>query len=150
MRIVLQRVKNAQVKVEGKTVGQIERGFLLLVGIEATDNSEDVEWLSRKIISLRIFNDSEGKMNLDLASVNGQILAISQFTLHAKYKKGSRPSFIRAAHPYHAISTFCAFVKQLEVDGGQPVETGEFGADMQVELLNDGPVTLILDSKNKE
>lgn len=150
MRVILQRVSEAKVEVENQVVGSIEKGFLLLVGIEPEDSKEDVEWLSRKICSLRIFSDEEGKMNLDLNDVNGDILAVSQFTLHAKYKKGSRPSFIRAAHPDHAIPIFEQFLSQLESDFGKPIESGKFGAMMDVSLVNDGPVTLFLDTKNKE
>lgn len=150
MRIILQRVSKAQVEVENAIVGSIEKGFLLLIGIEDSDGSEDIEWMSRKICSLRIFSDDQGKMNLDIHEVEGQILAVSQFTLHAKYKKGSRPSFIRAAHPDHAVPIFNQMCGQLEKDLGKPIETGEFGAMMNVDLVNDGPVTLFIDSKNKE
>jgi len=150
MRVILQRVSEAKVEVKKSIVGRIARGFLLLVGIEEDDTLEDVQWMSRKICTLRIFSDSEGKMNLDLNDVDGDILAVSQFTLHAKYKKGSRPSFIRAAHPDHAISIFEQFCDQLESDFGQPISTGKFGAMMDVSLVNDGPVTLFLDTKNKE
>lgn len=150
MRVILQRVSKAQVEVKNATVGSIEKGFLLLIGIEDSDGSEDIVWMSRKICSLRIFSDDQGKMNLDIHEVEGQILAVSQFTLHAKYKKGSRPSFIRAAHPDHAVPIFNQMCVQLEKDLGKPIETGEFGAMMNVDLVNDGPVTLFIDSKNKE
>lgn len=150
MRVILQRVSEARVEVANQVVGQIATGFLLLVGIESEDGKEDIEWMSRKICSLRIFSDDEGKMNLDLEAVDGNILAVSQFTLHAKYKKGSRPSFIRAAHPDHAVPVFDGFCKQLSNDLGREVQKGEFGAMMNISLVNDGPVTLILDTKNKE
>lgn len=150
MRIVLQRVKNAEVTVQGTSKGAIGQGILLFVGIVEDDTEEDIEWVSKKLSSLRIFSDEEGKMNHSIQDVNGSFLAISQFTLHAKTKKGNRPSFIRAAHPDIAIPLYEKFIKVLSAVSGRPVETGEFGEDMQVNLLNDGPVTIIIDTKNKE
>ncbi|MGC6533328.1 MAG: D-aminoacyl-tRNA deacylase [Flavobacteriales bacterium] len=150
MRTVLQRTSNASVSIVGKTVGQIERGFLVLAGFEDADTAEDLEWMAAKILALRVFPDHEGKMNLSVQDVDGRLLVVSQFTLHAKTKKGTRPSFIRAAHPDKAISLYEQFVQVLERLSGKTVETGEFGADMQVSLTNDGPVTILLDTKNKE
>lgn len=150
MRIVLQRVKNAEVTVQGTSKGAIDQGVLLFVGIVEDDSEEDIEWASKKLSSLRIFSDEEGKMNHSIQDVNGSFLAVSQFTLHAKTKKGNRPSFIRAAHPDIAIPLYEKFIKVLSAVSGRPVETGEFGEDMQVNLLNDGPVTIIIDTKNKE
>ncbi|QMW03718.1 D-aminoacyl-tRNA deacylase [Spirosoma foliorum] len=149
MIAVIQRVSNASVSIDNQIKGQIETGFLILLGITHTDSSEDVEWLSRKIIGMRIFSDNDGKMNLDLMAVNGNILLISQFTLHANTKKGNRPSFIEAARPEIAIPLYEAMIAQLTADLGKPIQTGEFGADMKVSLLNDGPVTIIIDSKNR-
>jgi D-tyrosyl-tRNA(Tyr) deacylase len=123
---------------------------MILLGIEETDATEEIDWLSKKIVGLRIFSDAEGKMNLDIKEVNGDILLISQFTLHAQTKKGNRPSYIKAARPEQAIPLYEQFIKQLSVDLGKEVFTGEFGADMKVALVNDGPVTIIIDSKNKE
>jgi len=150
MRIVLQRVKNAEVKVQGISKGAIEQGILLFVGIVEDDTEEDIEWASKKLSSLRIFSDEEGKMNHSIQDIGGSFLAVSQFTLHAKTKKGNRPSFIRAAHPDIAIPLYEKFIKVLGAVSGRPVETGEFGEDMQVSLLNDGPVTIIIDTKDKE
>ncbi len=150
MRTVLQRTSNASVSIGGKTVGQIERGFLVLAGFEDADTAEDLEWMAAKILALRVFPDHEGKMNLSVQDVDGRLLVVSQFTLHAKTKKGTRPSFIRAAHPDKAIPLYEQFVQVLERLSGKTVETGEFGADMQVSLTNDGPVTILLDTKNKE
>jgi D-aminoacyl-tRNA deacylase len=149
MIAIIQRVSEASVKIEGKIKGEIQAGFLVLLGITHTDTQEDVEWLSKKIVGMRIFSDEEGKMNLDLNSVNGNILLISQFTLHASTKKGNRPSFIEATRPEIAIPLYEKMILQLENDIGKPIQTGEFGADMKVSLINDGPVTIILDSKNK-
>jgi D-aminoacyl-tRNA deacylase len=149
MIAIIQRVSEASVKIEGKIKGEIQAGFLVLLGITHTDTQEDVEWLSKKIVGMRVFSDEEGKMNLDLNSVNGNILLISQFTLHASTKKGNRPSFIEAARPEIAIPLYEKMILQLENDLGKPIQTGEFGADMKVSLINDGPVTIILDSKNK-
>ena len=150
MRTVLQRTSNASVSIGGKTVGQIERGFLVLAGFEDADTAEDLEWMAAKILALRVFPDRQGKMNLSVQDVDGRLLVVSQFTLHAKTKKGTRPSFVRAAPPERAIPLYEQFVQVLERLSGTTVETGEFGADMQVSLTNDGPVTLLLDTKNKE
>lgn len=149
MIAVIQRVTQASVTIEGQVKGQIGLGFLILLGITHTDTQEDLEWLSKKIVGMRIFGDAEGKMNLDLKTVGGNILLISQFTLHANTKKGNRPSFIEAARPEAAIPLYEKMVQQLSLDLGQPIQTGEFGADMKVALLNDGPVTIIIDSKNR-
>jgi len=149
MIAVIQRVSEASVKIEDKIKGSIQKGFLILLGITHEDTLEDVEWLSKKIIGMRIFSDEEGKMNLDLKSVNGDILLISQFTLHASTKKGNRPSFIEAARPEIAIPLYEQMIKQLSKELGKAIKTGEFGADMKVSLVNDGPVTIIIDSKNK-
>lgn len=149
MMAILQRVSEASVKIEGIIKGQIGLGFLVLVGITHNDTKEDVEWLAKKIVGMRIFSDEEGKMNVDLASVGGNILMISQFTLHASTKKGNRPSFIEAARPEIAIPLYEKMIVQLENLLGKSIQTGEFGADMKVSLMNDGPVTIILDSKNK-
>lgn len=150
MRTVLQRTSNASVSIGGKTVGQIERGFLVLAGFEDADTAEDLEWMAAKILALRVFPDRQGKMNLSVQDVDGRLLVVSQFTLHAKTKKGTRPSFVRAAPPEKAIPLYQHFVQVLERLSGTTVETGKFGADMQVSLTNDGPVTILLDTKNKE
>ena len=149
MIAVIQRVTQASVTIENEIKGQIGLGFMILLGITHTDTQEDIEWLSKKIVSLRVFGDEEGKMNLDLKSVDGNILLISQFTLHASTKKGNRPSFIEAARPEIAIPLYEKMIAQLEFDLGKTIETGIFGADMKVSLLNDGPVTIIIDSKNR-
>ncbi len=149
MIAVIQRVSEASVKINGQIKGQIGIGFLVLLGITHTDIEEDIDWLSKKIIGLRIFSDSEDKMNLDLAQINGNILLISQFTLHASTKKGNRPSFIEAARPEIAIPLYEKMIKKLTTELGKKIETGTFGADMKVGLVNDGPVTLIIDSKNR-
>lgn len=149
MIAVLQRVSSASVRIGGRVSGQIGRGFLVLLGITHTDTPEDVDWLSRKIAGMRVFGDAEGKMNLDLAAIDGQILLVSQFTLHASTKKGNRPSFIEAARPDVAIPLYEAMIAQLNTLTGKQTQTGEFGADMQVELVNDGPVTILMDSKNR-
>jgi D-aminoacyl-tRNA deacylase len=149
MIAVIQRVSEASVTIEGLIKGKIDTGFLILLGITHTDTQEDLEWLARKIVGMRIFGDAEGKMNLDLKSVNGNILLISQFTLHANTKKGNRPSFIEAARPDVAIPLYEKMIQQLSQELGQPIQTGEFGADMKVALLNDGPVTIVIDSKNR-
>ncbi len=149
MIAIIQRVSQASVKIENKIKGQIDLGFLVLLGITYTDTQEDIEWLSKKIVGLRVFGDEESKMNLDLKSVDGNILLISQFTLHASTKKGNRPSFLEAARPEVAIPLYEKMITQLEFDLGRTIETGTFGADMQVSLLNDGPVTIIVDSKNR-
>ena len=148
MKIVIQRVSCASVRVEGVIVGQIQQGLMLLVGMEEGDDKSDAEWLSKKILDLRIFSDSEGKMNLSVKDVSGDVLCISQFTLIAEYKKGNRPSFIRAAKPEMAVDLF-EYFKELIKNSGLKVESGIFGADMKVELLNNGPVTIVMDSKTK-
>lgn len=149
MIAVLQRVSEASVRIAGTVRGKIGTGFLVLLGITHTDTAEDVDWLARKIAGMRVFSDSEGKMNLDLAAVGGSILLISQFTLHASTKKGNRPSFTEAARPEVAIPLYERMIGVLGELLGTPVQTGEFGADMQVALLNDGPVTIVVDSKNR-
>lgn len=150
MRAVVQRVSKASVTVEEKTVAQIEFGLLILLGIEDADTQNDIEWLSRKIANLRICNDSAGVMNRSVLDVGGEAIVVSQFTLHAAIKKGNRPSYIKAARPEIAIPLYQSFIEQLEKDLGKKVGTGIFGADMKVELLNDGPVTILIDTKNKE
>ncbi len=150
MRVVIQRVSQASVEIEGVIRGRIGKGLLILTGIEEADKQEDVEWLSGKISRLRIFDDEAGVMNLPITEIDGQILVISQFTLHASTKKGNRPSYIRAARPQTAIPLYEAFKIQLEKDTGKKPECGEFGALMMVSLINDGPVTIVIDSKNKE
>ena len=149
MIAIIQRVSEASVKIKGIVKAEIQMGFLVLLGITHADTPEDVEWLSKKIVGMRIFSDEEGKMNLDINSVQGNILLISQFTLHASTKKGNRPSFIEAARPEIAIPLYDNMILQLEKDLGKSIQTGEFGADMKVSLTNDGPVTIVLDSKNK-
>lgn len=149
MRVVVQRVREAQVEVLGQIVGRIGQGLLVLVGCEERDGEEDARWLSAKLAGLRIFDDAAGIMNLSVRDVGGEILAVSQFTLFASVRKGNRPSWSRAARPEVARPQFEAFVRQLEADLGRPVPTGVFGADMQVSLLNDGPVTLLIDSKER-
>ena len=150
MRIVIQRVKKASVSIQEKTTSEIGLGMLILLGIEASDDLNDVEWLCGKIIKLRIFDDEQGIMNLSINQIEGEIILISQFTLHASTKKGARPSYIRAAHPDKAIPLYEAFFKELNKHLNTQVQTGEFGAEMQVELINDGPVTISIDSKNRE
>jgi D-tyrosyl-tRNA(Tyr) deacylase len=150
MRVVIQRVSKASVMVEGKITGQIEHGLLVLLGIEDADTEEDIQWLSNKMVNLRIFNDDAGVMNRSVKEVAGGILLVSQFTLHASTKKGARPSYIKASKPEVAIPLYEKMIVQLERDLGKKVATGIFGADMKVELLNDGPVTIVIDTKNKE
>lgn len=150
MRAVIQRVSHAQVDVDGKTVGEIGNGLLVLVGVEDADQVEDVEWLVGKIANLRIFNDQQGVMNVSVKEIGGQVLVVSQFTLHASTKKGNRPSYIRASKPDHAIPMYELFKQKLSLEIDKQVEAGIFGADMKVSLLNDGPVTIIMDTKNKE
>jgi D-tyrosyl-tRNA(Tyr) deacylase len=150
MKVVLQRVTSASVIVEDKIVGEIQKGIVVLVGIENADLQEDIDWLVTKITQLRIFEDDNGVMNLSVEEVNGDVLVVSQFTLHAATKKGNRPSYIKAARPEVAIPIYEKFVNTLENKLGKKVPTGIFGADMKVALLNDGPVTIIIDSKNKE
>ena len=150
MIVVIQRVREASVDIEGKRTASIGSGLLVLVGIEETDQDEDIEWLSAKVVNLRIFNDSAGIMNLSVKDVNGEVLAVSQFTLHASTKKGNRPSYIQAAKPDIAIPVYEKFVKAIQDQLGKPVQTGVFGADMLVGLVNDGPVTILIDSKNRK
>ena len=150
MRAVIQRVSEASVAVDQKIEGEIAEGLLIFLGIVPEDTSEDLEWLSKKIVNLRIFDDNRGVMNLSLKEQNGAALVVSQFTLHAQTKKGNRPSYIKAARPDIAIPLYQQFIIQLENDLGKEIQTGIFGANMQVSLLNDGPVTLIIDSKNRE
>jgi D-tyrosyl-tRNA(Tyr) deacylase len=150
MRVVIQRVSRASVSVEGFLKGSINSGLLILVGIEDADNTEDVEWLSGKIVNLRIFDDEQKVPNISIKDCDGDILLVSQFTLHAATKKGNRPSYIRASKPDHAIPLYESLIRQLEHDLGKPIQTGQFGADMKVELLNDGPVTIWIDSKARE
>ncbi|MDO7173048.1 D-aminoacyl-tRNA deacylase [Mariniflexile sp. AS56] len=150
MKVVIQRVSKASVTIEGEKVASISNGLLVLLGIVNDDTQEDIKWLSNKIVNLRVFGDVDGVMNKSLLDSNGDVIAVSQFTLHAATKKGNRPSYIKAAKPDVAIPLYKAFVKQVETDLGKSIQTGEFGADMKVELLNDGPVTIIIDSKNKE
>ncbi|MEZ7885807.1 MAG: D-aminoacyl-tRNA deacylase [Flavobacteriales bacterium] len=150
MRALLQRVSEASVVISNQPVAAIAHGFLILIGIEAEDGKDDLEWLAKKITQLRIFSDNEDKMNLDIKDVNGEIIVVSQFTLHAKTKKGNRPSYIKAARPEVAIPLYEDFKKQLSQTLGKEIQSGEFGADMKVSLTNDGPVTIWLDSKNKE
>lgn len=150
MRVVIQRVSSSKVDIDGKTVGSIGLGLLVLAGFESADTQEDLEWTAAKITKLRIFDDNEGVMNLSVTDVNGDILAVSQFTLHAKTKKGNRPSYIQAAPPDIAIPLYENFVKILETEINKTVQTGKFGANMAVSLVNDGPVTIIIDSKNRE
>lgn len=149
MRAVLQRVTKASVTINNEVKSKIGKGLLILLGIEEADNEEDISWLSRKIVNMRIFNDMDDIMSDSLLDVRGDAIVVSQFTLHASTKKGNRPSYIKAAKPEVAIPLYKKFVKQLEADLGKSIGTGEFGADMKVELLNDGPVTIIIDSKNK-
>lgn len=149
MKSVIQRVSKASVTIEGEKVANIQTGLLILLGIEDADTQEDIAWLSKKIANLRIFNDENGVMNRSLIDVDGDAIVVSQFTLHASTKKGNRPSYIKAAKPPVAIPLYEAFVQQFETDIQKKVQTGEFGADMKVELLNDGPVTILIDTKNK-
>lgn len=150
MRVVLQRVSTASVRVDHQLISEMESGLLVLLGIENEDSNEDTEWLIRKIINLRIFNDAEGIMNKSLLESGGDIIVVSQFTLHASTKKGNRPSYIKAAKPEVATPLYENFIKQLETELGKKVGTGIFGADMKVALCNDGPVTIVIDSKNRE
>ena len=150
MKTVIQRVSRAAVHIDGQTVGKIGKGLLLLVGFENSDTSEDIDWLVNKTSGLRIFSDDEGKMNLSVRDIDGEVLIVSQFTLHAKTKKGFRPSFVHAAKPEIAIPLYEEFIRKFEQVMPGKVQTGRFGAMMQVELVNDGPVTIIIDTKNKE
>ena len=150
MRVILQRVKHASVTVDNNITGQINQGLLILVGFEPADTQEDFEWTAKKIAQLRIFNDENDVMNLDVKQINGGLLVVSQFTLHASTKKGNRPSYINASKPDIALEQYNLFLSVLEKTAGIELQTGIFGADMKVELLNDGPVTIFIDSKNKE
>jgi len=150
LKVVLQRVSSASVTIENKIVADIQKGLLILIGIEDSDNQEDIDWLVGKITKIRIFEDENQVMNLSVKDVDGDIIAVSQFTLHAATKKGNRPSYIKAAKPDVAIPLYENFVQQLEKEFGKKIQTGVFGADMKVSLLNDGPVTIIIDSKNRE
>lgn len=150
MRAVIQRVSHASVTIEGIVSSAIGNGLLVLLGIEDADTTEDIEWLCGKIVNLRIFNDTEGVMNLSVKDTGGEILLVSQFTLHASTKKGNRPSYIRASKPDIAIPLYEQTIRTLTTQLGKPIGTGEFGADMKVELLNDGPVTILFDTKDKE
>lgn len=150
MRLVIQRVSEASVTIEKTVVGRIGPGLMILCGIEQEDTAEDVAWLVPKVTQMRIFSDAEGKMNLSVKDISGGLLVVSQFTLHASTKKGNRPSFIRAARPEQAIPLYEQFMSALEADTGRKVERGVFGADMQVALINDGPVTIVIDSRARE
>ncbi|WP_350292893.1 D-aminoacyl-tRNA deacylase [uncultured Croceitalea sp.] len=150
MRAVIQRVSKASVAVEGNLISKINAGVLVLIGFEDEDSTDDITWLSKKIVNLRIFNDEKGVMNRSLVETNGDAIVVSQFTLHASSKKGNRPSYLKASKPDIAIPLYDKFVNQLELDLGKKIGTGIFGADMKVELLNDGPVTIVIDTKNKE
>ncbi len=150
MIAVIQRVSEASVKIEGNINASIGQGLMILLGIAPDDNEEDIDWLSKKITNLRIFSDEEGKMNLSLKEVNGDILLISQFTLYASTKKGNRPSFTNSAKPEKAIPLYEKFIKAIQEDLGKEIKTGEFGADMKVGLVNDGPVTIVVDTKDKK
>jgi D-tyrosyl-tRNA(Tyr) deacylase len=150
MKVVIQRVSHASVTVEEKIVANIQKGLLVLVGVEAEDNADDIDWLVNKIINLRIFADANDVMNLSVKDIEGDIIVVSQFTLHASTKKGNRPSYLKAAKPEISIPMYESFVGELEIALGKKIQTGIFAADMKVSLLNDGPVTIIIDSKNKE
>jgi D-aminoacyl-tRNA deacylase len=150
MRAVIQRVIRASVMIDGKIYSQIENGLLIFLGIENSDNNDDIDWLCGKIIGLRIFNDNQGIMNLSLQEINGEIMVVSQFTLFASTKKGNRPSYIKASKPEYAIPLYEKFINEIELTNGLSVKSGQFGADMQIDLINDGPVTIIIDTKHKE
>ena len=150
MRAVIQRVSNASVTIDNKIYSEINNGLLVLLGVEDADTAEDIEWLSGKIVNLRIFNDDNGVMNVSVKDINRDILVVSQFTLHASTKKGNRPSYIKASKPEFAIPLYEKLIRQLTSDLGKKIYTGIFGADMKVELLNDGPVTIVIDTKNRE
>lgn len=150
MKAVIQRVSQSSVTIEGKIVASIQQGILVLLGVEDSDSKEDIEWLSAKIVNLRIFEDQNAVMNLSLKDIDGEMIVVSQFTLHASTKKGNRPSYIKAAKPEVAIPLYENFIKQVELDLGKSVQTGIFGADMKVNLTNDGPVTIIINTKIKE
>lgn len=150
MRAVIQRVSSASVTIDGKVVAQINNGLLVLLGVVADDNPDDIDWLVSKVINLRIFSDEHGVMNVSVADCDGDIIVVSQFTLHALTKKGNRPSYTKAAKPEIAIPVYERFVARMEAELGKKIQTGQFGADMQVALVNDGPVTICIDTKNKE
>lgn len=150
MIAVIQRVSEASVEINGHVSGKINMGLVILLGIEEADSHEDIQWLARKVANLRIFNDEAGIMNKSILEVKGEVLLISQFTLHASTKKGNRPSYIKAAKPGIAVPLYEAFIRQLSIEIGKGVQTGEFGADMKVSLTNDGPVTIIIDTKDKK
>jgi len=150
MKVVIQRVNEASVSIDGKIAGAIQKGLMVLLGIETADTLEDIDWLSNKIVQMRIFDDAEGIMNLSVKEIGGNILLVSQFTLHASTKKGNRPSYIAAAKHEISIPLYEAMIKKLTADMGAPIQTGVFGADMKVALINNGPVTIIVDSKNRE
>lgn len=150
MKAVIQRVSQASVTIDSKIVADIQKGLLVLVGIEDADTKEDIDWLCQKIANLRIFGDENDVMNLSVKDIDGDVIVVSQFTLHAQTKKGNRPSYIKASKPEIAIPLYEKFVQQLELELGKKVQTGIFGADMKVSLINDGPVTILIDSKNKE
>lgn len=150
MKAVLQRVSSASVTISEKIVAQINNGLLVLVGIEDADSQEDINWLCQKIVNLRIFGDENGIMNLSVKDIHGDVIVVSQFTLHANTKKGNRPSYIKASKPEIAIPLYESFILKMELELGKKIQTGQFGADMKVALINDGPVTILIDSKNKE
>ena len=150
MRVVIQRVKKASVQVEGEILSEIGRGLVVLLGVGWDDEKKDVEWLTKKISQLRVFDDSQGVMNLSVTEVSGEIMVISQFTLQAKTKKGNRPSYVHAAPPQIAVPLYETFIRQLEEKTGKEIKTGRFGARMQISLINDGPVTIVIDTKRKE
>lgn len=150
MKAVIQRVSEASVTIDGNVKSKIEKGLLILLGIEDADTQEDIQWLCKKITNLRIFDDENGVMNLSVKDINGSIIVVSQFTLHASTKKGNRPSYLKASKPDFAIPMYEKFVEEIKIVSALDIQTGEFGADMKVRLLNDGPVTIIMDTKNKE
>ena len=150
MKAVLQRVSKSSVTIDEKIVASIQKGIVILLGIEESDTNEDIEWLSSKIVNLRIFDDTNGVINLSVKEISGELIVVSQFTLHASTKKGNRPSYIKAAKPEIAIPLYEKFIHQITLDLGKNVQTGQFGADMKVGLINDGPVTILIDTKNKE
>ena len=150
MKAVIQRVSHSSVSINNQIVAQIQSGLLVLIGVEDADNKDDVHWLTSKIVNLRIFPDENEVMNLSLKDIDGEMIIVSQFTLHALTKKGNRPSYIKASKPEIAIPLYESFVKQMEIELGKKIQTGQFGADMKVSLVNDGPVTIIIDTKNKE
>ena len=150
MRVVVQRVKEAQVSISDQVVGQISKGLLVLCGFENEDDQEDLDWMTKKLIQLRVFNDDQDQMNLSIQDIDGDFLIVSQFTLHASTKKGNRPSYLKAAKPDISIPLYQGFLKTLQMVFGKNIQSGEFGADMKVQLTNDGPVTIIIDSKQKD